>query len=289
VTDWNSVQIPPPSDWQAFERLCQRLWIRLWSDPNAQLNGRTGQEQHGVDIFGQIQGTLGWGGIQCKRRDGRFGTPLAEGDLRDAVNAALTFEPPLDEFILATTTNSDAAIQALARKLTQAHRAKGLFGVHVLSWPELVTRMAEHYPELIEELLCMPASSPGAARAQLQQIRHELESCVEVAAELKQRWPAPARTLPVRIWPAVGPELHRAAWLKDNEYRVLAAFFEACAQINQAFESAARVNVYEDRRAGPVVMQPKWLLDEFFRTSVGASSGVATARAAVDRALEHLS
>jgi hypothetical protein len=86
-------------------------------------------------IFGQIQGTLRWGGIQCKRRDGRFGAPLAEGDLRDAVNAALTFEPPLDEFILATTTNSDAGIQALARKLTQAHRAKGLFGVHVLSPP----------------------------------------------------------------------------------------------------------------------------------------------------------
>jgi hypothetical protein len=73
MTDWNFVQIPPPSDWQAFERLCHRLWMRLWNDPNAQLNGRTGQEQHGVDIFGQTQGKLRWGGIQCKRRDGRFG------------------------------------------------------------------------------------------------------------------------------------------------------------------------------------------------------------------------
>lgn len=262
--------------------------MRIWNDPNAQLNGRTGQEQHGVDIFGQIQGTLRWGGIQCKRRDGRFGVPVAEGDLRDAVNAALTFEPPLDEFVLATTTNSDARIQALARKITQSHRAEGLFGVHMLSWPELVTRMAEHYPELIDELLRMPARSPVAARAQLQQIRHELESCVEAAAELKQRWPAPAKTLPVRIWAAVGPELHRGGWLKDEEYGALADFFEACEQINQAFESAAQVNVYQDRRAGSVVLQPKWLLDEFFRTSAGTNSRVATARGAVNLALEHL-
>src|SRR5882724_393567 len=95
VTDWTSAQIPTPADWQAFERLCHRLWIRLWKDRYAQLNGRAGQAQQGVDIFGQIDGSPLWGGVQCKGRDGRFGIPVTERELRTAVEAAVAFEPKL--------------------------------------------------------------------------------------------------------------------------------------------------------------------------------------------------
>jgi len=206
--------------------------------------------------------------------------------LRAAVEAAVTFEPKLHEFVLATTTDSDARIQALARQLTEDHRAKDLFRVHVLSWPELVTRMADHYPELIEELLRMPARSPAAARAQLQQIQHELESCVRTATELQQVWLSRPRTLSHRVWTEVGPELHRGSWLTLEEYVALADFFDQCAHINDAFQAAAQVNVHgPDRRAGQVVLQPKLLLDDLFRPSEQRNSKVVAARSAIEIAL----
>jgi hypothetical protein len=288
MTDWNSVQIPSPTDWQALERICQRLWIRIWRDPYVQLNGRSGQTQDGVDIFGQIHGTSCWGGVQCKGRDGRFGLPLTEDELLQAVERAKCFEPQLDEFIVATTANSDACIQAVARKLTASRRAQGLFAVHVLSWPELVMRMQEYYPELIEELLRLPARSPVAARAQLQQLQHEVDSCVQAAADLRERWPRPSRTVPVRIWPDTGPELHARGWLTDEAYNALAEFFEACLQINQALGASAKVNPAVDRAGAPVFFQPKSLLDLFFRSSQDGDSLISRARAAVLRTIEDL-
>lgn len=41
-------QLPPPRHWQDFESLCRDLWAEIWEDPNAQLNGRSGQQQNGV-------------------------------------------------------------------------------------------------------------------------------------------------------------------------------------------------------------------------------------------------
>ncbi len=46
-------QLPPPSNWQDFETLCWRLWKAIWNDRNTQKNGRQGQPQAGVDVFGQ--------------------------------------------------------------------------------------------------------------------------------------------------------------------------------------------------------------------------------------------
>jgi class 3 adenylate cyclase len=49
----------PPNDPRAFESLCLDLWRYDWHDPNAQKNGRSGQPQAGVDVFGQCQGKWG--------------------------------------------------------------------------------------------------------------------------------------------------------------------------------------------------------------------------------------
>src|ERR1700676_2598167 len=58
----------PPNDPTAFESLCLELWRDIWNDPNAQKNGRSGQPQAGVDVFGQHDGK--WAGVQCKQKDG---------------------------------------------------------------------------------------------------------------------------------------------------------------------------------------------------------------------------
>ncbi len=57
---------PPPAHWQDFEDLCLKLWRPRLID--AKKNGRAGQPQAGVDIFGRDPKTDGWVGIQCKQR-----------------------------------------------------------------------------------------------------------------------------------------------------------------------------------------------------------------------------
>ena len=59
MTDFTSVGIPKPKDWQALERHCRRLFELSFSDPAVQNNGRAGQPQHGVDIFGRRDGGKG--------------------------------------------------------------------------------------------------------------------------------------------------------------------------------------------------------------------------------------
>ena len=52
----------PSGNWQDFEDLCLKLWrLRLI---DAKKNGRAGQPQAGVDIFGRDPKTEAWVGIR---------------------------------------------------------------------------------------------------------------------------------------------------------------------------------------------------------------------------------
>ncbi len=62
--DLTALHYATPANWQDFELLCRDLWAELWQDPSAQLNGRPGQKQDGVDIFGQPNGGGEWAGVQ---------------------------------------------------------------------------------------------------------------------------------------------------------------------------------------------------------------------------------
>ena len=138
-------QISPPLHWQEFENLCADLWTIIWNDPNTQKHGRQGQAQHGVDVYGQHNGTGPWKGVQCKGKDGRYNTnPVTEDELRDEVEKAKFFTPPIKEFILATTAPNDIAIQKIAREITEEHKSAGLFSVHVYSWEDILRRLEDH-------------------------------------------------------------------------------------------------------------------------------------------------
>ncbi len=128
-------QWPPPNDPTAFESLCLDLWKNLWQDPGAQKNGRSGQPQAGVDVFGRHQGRQV--GVQCKQKDGLLRTKLGVTELEEEVAAARHFQPPLAGFILATTGARDAKLQQRARELTEHHKLQGLFTVEVWSWEDI--------------------------------------------------------------------------------------------------------------------------------------------------------
>ena len=63
----DSEPLPPPNDPGEFESLCLDLFKELWQDQDAQKNGRRGQAQAGVDVFGQKAGE--WVGVQCKQKN----------------------------------------------------------------------------------------------------------------------------------------------------------------------------------------------------------------------------
>src|SRR5947209_6249425 len=107
-------QYPPPRDWEKFERFCCDFWKAFWNDPNTQRNGRQGQPQAGVDVFGQIQGK-GGGGVQCKKKDAFADDALTIADLRTIVDTAKAFRPPLAAFTIAYTGHSDERLQEEAR------------------------------------------------------------------------------------------------------------------------------------------------------------------------------
>jgi hypothetical protein len=150
----SSLQLPPPKHWQDFETLCCDLWREVWNDPNAQKNGRQGQAQHGVDVFGRSRDRLV--GVQCKGKDNYTNQKITEEELRDEVTKARSFRPALAEFTVATTAPRDVAIQTLARELSEQHRTCGLFSVHVWSWDDIVESLggflivaAKHYPQFV--------------------------------------------------------------------------------------------------------------------------------------------
>jgi len=178
---FHSAQIPPPKDWQEFEELCADLWQEIFSSNNTELNGRTGQPQHGVDVFGQIGESNNWFGVQCKGKDGRYGDlhQVTEKELTEEVNKAKNFKPKLTRFILATTAPNDAKIQEIARKITVEHQECGLFTVQVKSWDEIHREIAK-FNIVIEKYYPTFASSDSEALYILKQATSAIESATSL-------------------------------------------------------------------------------------------------------------
>lgn len=62
-----ATQIAKFRDEQDFEDACIELWSDLLGDPNVQANGRRGQRQNGVDLFGcRDRNPHQQVGVQCK-------------------------------------------------------------------------------------------------------------------------------------------------------------------------------------------------------------------------------
>lgn len=147
MSTFTQYQVSAPRSWDAFEDLCHDLWRRIWNDPNTQKNGRRGQAQCGVDVYGRPDCGESYEGIQCKGKDRGYNSKLTLKELRAEVEKAKTFTPKITHFILATTAPNDASLQKEARLISEAHRKLGLFGVDVYGWDEVASRI-DDYPEL---------------------------------------------------------------------------------------------------------------------------------------------
>jgi len=144
MTNVLSRSFPPPRNWQDFERLCYDVYSRFWQTSDAAMNGRVGQPQAGVDVYGHDRRENAFVGVQCKGKDQTYGSALTSSELRDEVEKAKSFVPKLDVFVLATTAPNDQAIQTLAREVSEEHKKTGLFEVRVEGWTTLSQRVTDH-------------------------------------------------------------------------------------------------------------------------------------------------
>jgi tetratricopeptide (TPR) repeat protein len=140
----DQLQLLPPGKWEDLENLVKDLFRAEWRDFHAQRHGRQGQAQQGVDVFGQPSSVPGWAGVQCKNKDLLIRPKLTVKELKEEVRKARSFQPPLGQFIIATTAPRDARLQLEARKLTDRHSRRGRFSVHVYAWDDIVELLAKH-------------------------------------------------------------------------------------------------------------------------------------------------
>lgn len=139
----HAIELHLPQDWQVFERLCRDLVRAEWGG-SAELHGRQGQGQDGVDVYAMSDG--GYVAFQCKNKGQRSDAKLKPKEIKEDVRKAREFEPPLTKLIFATTAQRHTDTQATVRKINEAHREEdpACFTVEVNFWDDLVELLREH-------------------------------------------------------------------------------------------------------------------------------------------------
>ncbi len=130
-------QILKPENWQDFEELCKILWGEIWECPEIKKNGRTGQNQHGVDIYGIPKGQIKYFGIQCKGKDEYTKAVLTEKEINAEIEKAKNFKPSLKKIYFATTANKDESLEQFIRLKNVEHIEINLFEVHLFCWEDI--------------------------------------------------------------------------------------------------------------------------------------------------------
>ncbi|WP_404317901.1 restriction endonuclease [Malaciobacter canalis] len=134
--------IPPPQNWQSFEDLCKDLWGKILQDKHIQLNGRSGQSQDGVDIYGVDAHSKEKYGIQCKQKT--YYKNLTIEEINSEIEKAKYFIPKLDKYILATTAQKDANIEKYVRELNNISHNGISFSVYVFGWDDILSELYNH-------------------------------------------------------------------------------------------------------------------------------------------------
>ncbi len=139
-----SQSLPRPENWQDFETLCKKLWGEVWNCPETKKNGRSGQDQSGIDVCGMPDGTNFYIGIQCKGKDEYTNKQLTKKEIDEEIAKAMNFKPKLKKMYFATTAIKDAKIEEYIREKNIEHIENGLFEVHLYAWEEIVELIQEN-------------------------------------------------------------------------------------------------------------------------------------------------
>jgi len=137
--------IQKPVNWQDFEDLSKKLWGEVWGIPmKIKKNGRNGQPQAGVDVYGIPMGEERYWGIQCKGKDDYSNTKLTKTEIDEEITKAKTFKPELAMFIFATTMNKDSEIEEYVRIKDLKSRKNSGFEILLFCWEDIADLIDEN-------------------------------------------------------------------------------------------------------------------------------------------------
>jgi hypothetical protein len=153
-------KIPPFSgdQWKTFENFCCDIFRMLWNNPHAQLNGRLGQPQYGVDVFGDDYSSgrdkRMFVGVQCKCKTGSSGKDFIK-EIEAEAKKAEKFKPGIQAFVLAATLHRDSAIQESLNKMNIKREKAGKFPVYVKFWEDLIDELTvgtvhKYFPGIVD-------------------------------------------------------------------------------------------------------------------------------------------
>ncbi|HEY0553103.1 MAG TPA: hypothetical protein VGG20_02495, partial [Thermoanaerobaculia bacterium] len=235
---------PKPDNEIFFETLCRKVFSVYLKLPHLQKFARRGQEQFGVDLVSNTDERVV--GIQCKLKNARAGLETEEVNLE--IQKAKKFTPSLGEYIIATTADREPELQQHAIRVTQDHKAAGLFSVVVYAWQDLEEILKEN-PDLASELYAFNAApistaSPatytavtsfqavtGTSHAEIDEAaRHFTEGRPDVSIALlerikKERWEILGPREKFRVVANIG----NAFYNKGDYEKAALAYFEAAA------------------------------------------------------------
>jgi hypothetical protein len=232
-----SSNVPPPKSWDEFEDITLAAAKLRWNSSDFYRNGRPGQKQDGVDIWGHDDDDRQIG-VQCKNTvDGISLTTIEE-----EIANAQAFKPKLDRLYIATTAKRDAGLQKQIREISKQRAKARLFKVDLLFWDDICQDLAKeddvffrHYPQfrlgadpakehdkrLFDELMALVSSDGVIGFIDRFNMAGWLfqNSELDPLFEFHARWNAPERQF-------ITPELEaarQALWMKTGDYlRVVA-------------------------------------------------------------------
>jgi hypothetical protein len=131
----------PPKDAGKFERQVRDLLEAEWGK-RVHRYGRSGQEQHGVDIY-QVSGDgKKYRGVQCKLHGRQVEPSTIEKELKEEIRKASKFKHRLCSFYYVTSLPRDKVIQDLVGRHNA--RKRKCFSVEVLFWDDILDIYDRH-------------------------------------------------------------------------------------------------------------------------------------------------
>ncbi len=136
------LDLRPPARWQCWEDFCQVFYRHKHPDAIVQPSGRSGQKQHGVDVYVQFPHGNELIGIAC-----RHVKKLKPAEIADEYEQSRGFMPPLTSFVMFTTAPRDTKAQCKAIELTQ----RGPYPCLLMSWDDIKDELWK-MPQAIHQL-----------------------------------------------------------------------------------------------------------------------------------------
>jgi len=134
-------KLPIPKSADEFEDICCEALRLLWNDPHATRNGRSGQAQHGVDIYSAAHEQA----AQCRNK-----ASLSQAEVTQEVAAARGFRVPLKSLTFVISGPRDSNVQAMVEAVSLAEQQAGGFAVRVLFWDDLAQAIGGS-PDLVRK------------------------------------------------------------------------------------------------------------------------------------------